>query len=110
MGIEPCWQMNFHLNKIIHQIAREPCPHHHRDANQQNTIEILLESKQLTTILPDLPVPPEAFTFPSGNPARVIDWIFVSEPWQIEEQKVVSTDLSDHLPVMARLTRKLSDH
>ncbi len=81
-------------------------PQHHADENRQNTIEILLDSQQVTTILPGLPIPQNAFTFPSDNPARVIDWIFVSNPWRIEEQKVLATNLSDHLPVTALLTRE----
>lgn len=56
--------------------------------------------------LPGLPIPPEAFTFPSERPARVIDWIFVSPPWRISEQEVVPTGISDHLPVTAVLARE----
>ncbi len=81
-------------------------PQHHADENGQNTIEIFVASQQVTTHLPGLPIPSEDFTFPSEQPARIIDWIFVSSPWQIQEKTVIQTDLSDHLPVIATLTRE----
>jgi endonuclease/exonuclease/phosphatase family metal-dependent hydrolase len=79
-------------------------PHFYADEAGNNAIDVLLASKQLTT-LPLGPLDPKDFTFPSENPDRVIDWIFVSPPWQLTEKKVLLSDLSDHLPVIARLTR-----
>jgi endonuclease/exonuclease/phosphatase family metal-dependent hydrolase len=81
-------------------------PQHYADESGQNTVEILMASKQVTTQLPGLPIKPEDFTFPSENPGRVIDWIFVSSPWKIQEQRVIQSDLSDHLPVIAQLSRE----
>lgn len=79
-------------------------PHFYADEAGNNAIDVLLASKQMTT-LPLGPLNPKDFTFPSENPDRVIDWIFVSPPWQFTEKKVLLSDLSDHLPVIARLTR-----
>jgi endonuclease/exonuclease/phosphatase family metal-dependent hydrolase len=83
-------------------------PHPHPDKREQNAIELLLDSPQITTKLPGLPIPPEFFTFPSEQPARVIDWIFVSSAWQIQDVRVIQTPLSDHLPVTAILTNRQS--
>ncbi|MCK4825208.1 endonuclease/exonuclease/phosphatase family protein [bacterium] len=81
-------------------------PQHHADESGQNTIEVLLASQQLTTLPQGLPINPKDYTFPSEQPARIIDWIFVSSSWQIQEKTVISSNLSDHLPVIALLTHK----
>lgn len=79
-------------------------PGFHEDADGNNAIDLLVASPQLTTIPQGLPLDPKHLTFPSEKPDRVIDWIFVSPPWQIREKQVLSSDLSDHLPVIAELT------
>lgn len=48
---------------------------------------------------------PEDFTFPSQAPAKVIDWIFVTSPWKIQDKTVITSSLSDHLPVIAELAK-----
>jgi endonuclease/exonuclease/phosphatase family metal-dependent hydrolase len=80
-------------------------PQYYADETGNNTIEVLLASKQLTTFPQGFPLHPQDLTFPSERPDRVIDWIFVSSPWHIQERKVLSSNLSDHLPVIALLTR-----
>ncbi|HEX2165618.1 MAG TPA: endonuclease/exonuclease/phosphatase family protein, partial [Longimicrobiales bacterium] len=50
-----------------------------------------------------------AFTFPSREPVKEIDFIFVSPPyeWDVNTVRVVSdTMASDHLPVLAELERQ----
>jgi endonuclease/exonuclease/phosphatase family metal-dependent hydrolase len=41
------------------------------------------------------------FTIASHNPHRTIDHILVPRDWQLLEHRVIATDLSDHLPVVA---------
>jgi len=81
-------------------------PGFHEDADGNNTIDLLVASPQFTTLPQGLPLDPRHLTFPSEKPVRVIDWIFVSPPWQILEKQVLASDLSDHLPVIAELARK----
>jgi endonuclease/exonuclease/phosphatase family metal-dependent hydrolase len=40
-------------------------------------------------------------TVPSHDPRRTIDHILVPRHWQLLEHRVISTDLSDHLPIVA---------
>ena len=49
------------------------------------------------------------YTFPSEKPDRLIDWIFTSLGWVIEDLQVTPLDLSDHLPVTARVRRVSPD-
>ncbi len=81
-------------------------PQHSTDERGLNAIELLLDSQQVTTIVPELPISSELFTFPSEEPARIIDWIFVSSGWQVQKIHVIQTSLSDHLPVTAILARE----
>ena len=47
----------------------------------------------------------DRLTFPSDDPARCIDYIFVSgEDFDVLSTEIPATTLSDHLPVVARLT------
>lgn len=80
-------------------------PQFYEDEDGKNAIEVLVASQHLTTRPQGLPLEPEDLTFPSEHPDRVIDWIFISPPWTIQEHTVLSSDLSDHLPVTALLTR-----
>ena len=82
-------------------------PYYHTAPDGQNCIDTLLANPQLTTILPKQPANPKDFTFPSESPIKAIDWIFISPDWQMKEKTVISTDLSDHLPVTAVLTKAI---
>ena len=43
-----------------------------------------------------------SFTFPAGAPAKIIDWILASDDRLLfTDHRVVQTELSDHLPVVA---------
>ncbi len=44
-------------------------------------------------------------TFPSENPARVIDWVLFPPDWHLVEGFVGESSLSDHLPVAAFVSR-----
>ena len=79
-------------------------PNFHVDKSGDNAIDLLSASGVLTTLPMRTSPNPEDFTFPSEKPVRVIDWIFVSSPWKIVEKNVLSSELSDHLPVIARLS------
>lgn len=76
------------------------------DADGNNAIDLLLASKKLATLPLRLPADPSEFTFPAQHPDQIIDWIFVSAPWRLSDKHVLSSDLSDHLPVIAELTRQ----
>ena len=78
-------------------------PKYNSGPDGQNAIDTLLASPQLDTLKPEQPVQPKDFTYSSEKPASIIDWIFVSPHWQIQKKNVISTDLSDHLPVTAVL-------
>jgi endonuclease/exonuclease/phosphatase family metal-dependent hydrolase len=41
-------------------------------------------------------------TFPSDAPNRRIDFIFAPARWELLEERVIDTDVSDHLPVVSR--------
>ena len=75
------------------------------DSKGQNSIDTLMASGQLTTIPRSLPVHQKDLTFPSEKPESIIDWIFVSPHWDINNKTVILTDLSDHLTVTAVLTK-----
>ncbi len=75
------------------------------DEAGDNAIEIMFADKELMTLPVGLPVDPKDFTFPSESPDRVIDWVFVSSPWRLTKKQVLSSDLSDHFPVIAQLDR-----
>ncbi|MEN8127334.1 MAG: endonuclease/exonuclease/phosphatase family protein, partial [Planctomycetota bacterium] len=80
-------------------------PAHYTDVAGHNAIDTLRANGQLTTLWPEMPVAQKALTFPSKKPGKIIDWIFVSPDWQIETKTVISSDLSDHLPVTAVLAK-----
>ena len=40
-------------------------------------------------------------TYPSKAPDRVIDWILIPDDWRFEKFRVLSSQLSDHRPVVA---------
>ncbi len=81
-------------------------PQYYTDEKGANSIELLLAGNHFTTELPDLPPDTEDLTFPSKTPDCVIDWIFTSPPWNIQQYSVISSTLSDHLPVIAVLSRE----
>ncbi len=76
-----------------------------KDASGANTLQLMLDSKAFTTSPFGSPSERSHCTFPATKPDRIIDWIFCTAPWQVVEKKIVQTELSDHLPVFARLKR-----
>jgi endonuclease/exonuclease/phosphatase family metal-dependent hydrolase len=80
-------------------------PDSRSDKSGNNAIDLLFKSSLFATIPMGIPPNSKDFTFPSEKPSLVIDWIFVSSPWKITEKEVLSSELSDHLPVVARLSR-----
>lgn len=49
----------------------------------------------------------EWLTFPAGNPSRRLDYLFIGDDWEVLDAWVLKTgELSDHLPVFARICRK----
>ena len=51
----------------------------------------------------------EAFTFPANLPDRVIDWVFVPAKAKTHLHRVVSSQLSDHLPVLSEFQIQPND-
>lgn len=47
----------------------------------------------------------DALTFPSDNPTRRIDYLFIENHMNVHEPRVIQTDASDHLPISAEITR-----
>ncbi|WP_054957718.1 endonuclease/exonuclease/phosphatase family protein [Paenibacillus dakarensis] len=48
----------------------------------------------------------DAYTFPVVNPNRTIDYILTSPGAEHENQRVINTDASDHLPIVSDVTFK----
>ena len=42
-------------------------------------------------------------TWPSNNPKRKIDYIFISKDIKKIEEKTVNTIISDHLPIISKI-------
>ena len=71
------------------------------DDGEDNAFENLIQLTGLS-YQPTSKPSPQQLTFPSMDPESTIDWILFQEPELVlESQRVVSTQLSDHLPVMA---------
>lgn len=75
---------------------------HQTDPDGRNCIDTLLADPQFQTLRQET----NDLTFPSQNPVRTIDWIFVTPPWHIRDKTVIQTNLSDHLPVTMTLTKE----
>ncbi|MBR2933474.1 MAG: endonuclease/exonuclease/phosphatase family protein, partial [Clostridia bacterium] len=54
-------------------------------------------AENLLTPVSDIGLP--QFSFPSNNPNRQIDWIFVSEDIGYKDFKVINSSFSDHCPL-----------
>ncbi len=74
-------------------------PHAKTDQNGQTALSLLLEENRFATLPTQAPAANE-YTFPSTNPARVIDWILVSEPGRLISKEIYPVEFSDHRPVV----------
>jgi len=70
-------------------------------AGNGNTIDRLDESNLFSR--PSMANDKANFTFPSHDPRSTIDWIMAPFAFEFVEYRVLQTDLSDHLPVFARV-------
>jgi len=71
------------------------------DANGKNAFEELIKTTGLS-YSPALTPTQQELTFPAFGPEATIDWILFAEPsLSLVDQVVISTQLSDHLPVVA---------
>lgn len=77
-------------------------PHSGKDENGNNAIDNLL-SHNAGFHTPLTIASPECFTFPSSHPIKTIDWVFVSPDLEFTEYTVIQSDLSDHLPLFAKV-------
>lgn len=78
-------------------------PAHNLGKAGDNAMDILLGNGAFST-LPAVPPPdPAELTFPSEAPRSLIDWILVQSPLKIMERRAIKSNLSDHLPVFARV-------
>jgi endonuclease/exonuclease/phosphatase family metal-dependent hydrolase len=80
-------------------------PGHRTDPDADSCIDTLLADPHFQTLRQET----NDLTFPSQNPSRTIDWIFVTPPWHIRDKTVIQTNLSDHLPVTMTLTKQSSE-
>jgi len=71
----------------------------------ETAVDILLASEQVACF-PPANLPEAQFTWPAKKPRASIDWIFHTDHWRLESGTVLSSVLSDHLPVIATLSLK----
>lgn len=81
-------------------------PHAEAVTSGETALDLLTTSGRFQTF-PDATVP-SVFSFPAGQPVRLIDWIMVPSEWEILEGEVVMSDLSDHLPVVVSAAPRAS--
>ncbi len=72
------------------------------DSKRHNTMKVLLDSKHFAAA-PEATPAEWNMTFPSIKPGWTIDWILIPKTWSFSKHRVLDTQLSDHLPVMADL-------
>ena len=72
------------------------------DSRGRSAMSLLLDDGGFTT-LPNDPPSPSGLTFSSTDPRNVIDWVLVSGPWKVASVEVLSSELSDHRPVVATI-------
>jgi endonuclease/exonuclease/phosphatase family metal-dependent hydrolase len=63
------------------------------------------EVKQISEMMQDS-AKEEYGTFPANDPTFRIDYIFVSEELEVKNNKVIESEASDHLPVLAEVSLK----
>ena len=68
------------------------------DLPETTAVEILAGTNLFSLVPPPTEL---AFTFPSEQPRRSIDWIMVPSRWNVLTHRVVPSKLSDHLMVTA---------
>ena len=78
-------------------------PRSNTDEDGKNAFEELVKTTGLS-YSPLLSPTEQELTFSAMDPQTTIDWILFAQPdFSLVDQKVVSTQLSDHLPVVAEL-------
>lgn len=70
-----------------------------------SAISLLLDGGRLVAF-PAVTALDASFTFPAGNPDRVIDWILYPPEWEVVRGGVRESRFSDHLPVAVALAQK----
>ena len=76
-------------------------PQSNADVNGENGFENLIQATELS-FSPTLVPACQELTFPAFAPETTIDWILFAEPKiKLVDQEVITTELSDHLPVVA---------
>jgi len=78
-------------------------PQSNASVDGRNAFEELVNANVLS-YSPALAPSEAELTFPAFAPATTIDWVLFEEPaLSLIQQKVIQTQLSDHLPVVAEL-------
>lgn len=78
-------------------------PNSKSDVQGRNAI-ITLDERGALQRTPRSSAPAAEFlTFPSNNPNQVIDWILIPRAWTYAHYRSISTELSDHRPVIAEI-------
>jgi len=76
-------------------------PEHHADGQGRNAIEVFDQSGLFSRQPETAPPEEQTLTFPSTEPRIVIDWIFITQESSFKDYRVLQSQLSDHLPVVA---------
>ena len=78
------------------------------DEDGRNAIDVLLQSN-LFLFGTDMPPSEIAWTFPSNEPRKTLDWIFVTSQFRVLATNPIESTLSDHLPVLTVLAMPSGD-
>ncbi|MCB1095439.1 MAG: endonuclease/exonuclease/phosphatase family protein [Verrucomicrobiae bacterium] len=81
-------------------------PGHSSDDTGDNAIALLQSEAGMKTIMPGEPLAVNDLTYPSTQPARIIDWILVSPGLTLMERRTIASELSDHRMVVGTISRR----
>ncbi len=74
-----------------------------KTATGQNAIDVIDQSGLYLRYPKHPPIETSQHTFRSDRPSRVIDWVLVPKPYELESYEVVDSLLSDHRPVIVEI-------
>ena len=99
-GLNPA-EREEHAKILVRHLGREELPV--VLMGDFNAFADSVEMRALQEVLHDVGAKEALPTFPADSPSHRIDYIFVSDHFEVKEVRVVDTLASDHLPVVAKL-------
>lgn len=91
------------MTELIDMISDDPYPSILLgDFNAQPESDAITLLREQTDLIDTFEHISPAFTIPSNQPNRRIDYIFTSSSIKSENQTVIQTEASDHLPILTR--------